>query len=421
LPYTNPRSQQLLSRRFGHHRRNVDRWSVRLTLLLRTLILAGYPLAAMLATVAGTQTAAFTYPFRGLVLGLAIAVLALSFARRQRTRFDSLLVCFLLAYLARLLYDWQIADNPHAEDALFKFLVLVFFPILASMSAADLSIHERALAKGCLALALISLFSAFVLQRLGLSYNPWADAGVEINRLWFEALNPISLGHLAGLACLSALFLSFEAKEEPGWLKILSIAALSFAILMLLYANSRGPILAAAVAMICHFLFRFKRMAFLVPVVLILPIFVATDNFLIAQVVDRFRVNESEIDLSAEGRVLATRAAIEAFIEHPLLGAHFLDPDTAAGNYPHNITIETAMALGVLGIGFLLTMLVRAGGKILAFYNRQHPLLTMLLIQQFVATSLSGAVWGNDAFFLLLAMCLMAKPRQRSQPKEALI
>ncbi len=376
--------------------------------------MAGYPLAAMLATVAGAQSALVTYPFRGLVLGLALVVLALSFSRPKRRRFDTLLVCFFLAYLARLFYDWLIGHNPYAEDAIVYFLVLVFVPVLASMSGPVLASHERVFAKSCLVVSLVSLLCAFVLQRLGLSYNPWADAGVEINRLWFEALNPISLGHLAGLACLSSFYLSFEARRAPVSLRLFSLAALGFAILMLLYANSRGPILAVAIAIACYFLFKSKRMVYLVPFILILPFFITVDNYLAALVVDRFRVNELNTDLSAQARIVAQLAAIDAFIENPLLGAHFLDPDGASGDYPHNITIETAMALGALGIVMFFAMLIRAGYKVLSFYSRENPFLLMLLIQQYVATSFSGSIWGADAFFLALSLCLMARPAQRS-------
>lgn len=377
--------------------------------ILRAMILVGYPLAAMLATVAGTNSVQFTYPFRAFVVVLAIILLALSHNSKERNRFDKLLVCFFLAYLSRLIYDWQFAHNPFAKDALVYYLSLVFIPVLASMSAGGITFkQERLLAKSSIVIATVVIFSAFVLQIFGLTYNPWEEQGVELDRLWFEALNPISLGHVAGLAFLSSFYLAFEAKGEPIWIRRLSILALGFAIVMLLYANSRGPILAVIMALSCYFFLRLKRILLLFPVIITVLYLILTNNFFITAITERFLGAGLADDLSGRDRIDVQAAAIKAFVDNPFFGAYFLDPAMTLGDYPHNVSIETAMALGILGIGILSAIFIKVVYRMFVFYIQQHPFLAMLIVQQFIATSLSGAIWGSDAFFLVLSLCLTA-------------
>ncbi|WP_287204143.1 hypothetical protein, partial [Mesorhizobium sp.] len=41
--------------------------------------------------------------------------------------------------------------------------------------------------------------------------------------------------------------------------------------------------------------------------------------------------------------------AISDFIDSPIVGKHFIDMNWGPGLYPHNILIETLMALGLVG------------------------------------------------------------------------
>ena len=85
-----------------------------------------------------------------------------------------------------------------------------------------------------------------------------------------------------------------------------------------------------------------------------------------------------------------------------------MDTSFGTGAYPHNMLIETGMALGILGLSVMIILFMRAALRVWHFYNVQHPLIAMILIQQVVAMQLSGALWATDAFFMVLGMVLTA-------------
>lgn len=386
-------------------------WSLRLTVLLRTLIFAGFPLAGIVASFVVFESTIITHSYRLFVFILSITVILSNLSRRQFGRFDPMLGLFLAMYACRLLYDWQVADIPGADVSLLFFLVVVVVPLAAALSGAMINLEEQALAKSLVAIISLILILSFIAQQMGLGHNPWAQFGVENTRLMFESLNPISLGHAAGMACLCCMYLLLEAKNVSLSGRALIIGAGMLAAFMLVYANSRGPIIAVGLAMTWFFVSRFRRAVYVAPFLILVPLFLSAENQLLANVLERFDF-DLEANKSIAGRILVQQAALEAFLNYPWFGAHYIDPQLGIGFYPHNITIETAMALGLAGLVMLFGMLFRAGWKVLSFYNRDYPLLTMVLVQQYVASSLSGALWASESFYLALALCLGAKQRR---------
>ena len=156
---------------------------------------------------------------------------------------------------------------------------------------------------------------------------------------------------------------------------------------------------------------RSRRLIYAGPLLFGLLLLIPSDSLIISNVTERFG-GDFELNASNAARILAQRRAIEAFIENPVLGAYYIDTSLGEGNYPHNLTIKSAMALGIVGLTMFLVLLLRAFRGIMKFFNADHPLLVMLLVQQFVGSSLSGALWGADGFFMMLSLCLIARPRR---------
>ena len=320
-----------------------------------------------------------------------------------------MLITFLAIYGFRLLFDWLYVGIPGVEDALIFFMMVCAVPVTASMFAAPTDQDDILFAKWLMSFAILILVLADAAQRLGYSYNPWIQYRTELTRLGFEALNPISLGHVAGLSTICGVYLFVN--RRPG---MASMAAAGFAVflgaLMLVLANSRGPIIAAGFAISWFFLSRLRRAFYIAPLLLGVAYFLSSDNILITNVMDRFG-GDLQSNASNAGRLLSQSLAIEAFFRSPLIGEFYRDPSLDEGSYPHNLIIETAMSLGLFGLTLLTVMFLRVWKNIISFYNAEHPLLVMLMLQSFVATSLSGAIWGADGFFLLLSLCLTARPR----------
>jgi hypothetical protein len=388
----------------------------RLGIVIRVLMLVGYPIVALIAMYAGQDSTILTYPYRAFVLALALVIIVMSIRARGAGQIDSLAMAFFFVYGCRLVYDWQFAEIVGAEKAFLFFVVVVVTPTLASMRAGLTGVDDSTFGLWTIIGGTIAMVLALAGYYLGLAYNPWANTEYDSNRLMFEGLNPISLGHTAGMVAICSVFLLIETRRTL--LKTLIYGnAVVLATVTLLLANSRGPILALGISLGWFLLARVRRLLYIAPVILLLPFFMSEDSRLIANVVERFSAG-FETSGSSGVRLVAQRLAIDAFLEEPILGAHYRDPSLGVGDYPHNLFIEVAMALGLAGIGMLGTMVIQSGKKMLVFYNEAHPLLATLLIQQFVAVSLSGTIWGAEAFFMLLTLCLTARPSV--QPRRRL-
>lgn len=376
-----------------------------LTLLLRVLILVGYPLISMINTFSGLAISEY---YRAIVFFLAVGIMTMSLRNMRRGRIDILLSVFFILYGIRLLFDWLYVGIEGADRANLLFWVMVFVPVLAAMRLG--SVEEEPLAKWLSYVGLLVLLMVVTATILGLNFNPWADIGVstaDTERLQFEALNPISLGHVAGLVLICNTFLLVEY-QATGRKRLILLAGIILAVIVMGLANSRGPILAASSALAFFLLSRSYRWARLAPMLLLagIPIvyFLAQDPQIIGNLLARF-TEDSSFNPSDLARVESQTRAIQAFIENPVFGAFYRDPMLAENEYPHNLIIESAMALGFVGLTLMLLLHVRAAAFVLSKSGGQYPLIVMLLLQQFIAVSLSGAIWGADAFFMLMGMC----------------
>jgi O-antigen ligase len=377
---------------------------------VRVLVLIGYPAVGVFVTFAGLGEASqtLTVPYRVGVLCLAMIVIGAAVTRGLLGRIDGLLVLFWLIYAIRLFYDWQFADIPGADDSLLFFLMVVVVPSIAGILVGTELFADALFAKSVMIVGMFVLVACVAGYAFGYGFNPWADLGEETKRLGFEALNPISVGNAAAIVIICAFFLLMETRLSIVY-KSAAWVAMGLGGYLIAVANSRGPIIACGLALVWFLLARIKRAAYVLPLFLALPFFISADNALIANLLERFTLNYEE-DGSSMSRLLSQQAAIEAFLEHPLFGAFYVDPTLGQGFHPHNIVIETAMALGIFGLLLMLAMLIRAATKVLIFFNAAHPLLVMLLIQQFVLANTSGALYACDAFFMLLGMTFGAVP-----------
>jgi hypothetical protein len=380
-------------------------------LVLRAMVLLGYPMIALLATLLGlgAETGKLTILYRVVVLGLALYVIVANMRYPLGGRLNGLLVTFFLLYIARLLYDWWIVDLAGASNALLFFFMLVVAPSLACMLAGTHAASDDQFAKLLLVLGSVFCIGTLAAQFTGLAYNPWADHGRETNRLAFEALNSISLGHAGAITFITSFYLFVEGRLSFYW-RLALWTGFTVGGSVLVVANSRGPIIALAIALAGFFALRLRRLSYVMPILILAPLIISSDNELISNIFDRFVEQDPfQVNLSNLDRLHSQDAAIASFFKYPIFGEHYLDPALGAGAYPHNIVIETAMALGLVGLSVLGAMLAYAWTQILQFYNRSHPLLVMLFVQQFVAMQLSGALYGADAFFMLLGLALTAR------------
>jgi hypothetical protein len=381
----------------------------RLGLLTRVMILVGYPAVGVLVSFAGLigNTRVLTAPYRVVAILIALPVIVAALGRRLPGRVDPLLGIFWLLYLIRLTYDWQFGGIDGAETALVFFLTAVMVPSIAAIVLGTNTYSDIAFARPLLISGSAVICAIYAAWFLGLGFNPWADQGVETTRLGFEALNPISIGMVSANVLVCAAFIFF-ASPPQGYFKFFVLGTMGLSAVLLLVANSRGPLVACALALTWFFTNKIKRLIYLVPFLLLALLFAPLEGDIIQNMLERFNVDVA-IDGASQDRIRAQKAAFAAFFDYPVFGAFHLDPELGIGYYPHNIVIEAAMALGLVGLLPLLTLMFRAARIAFADFGKEHPLIVTLLILHFFFAGLSGALWGVDTFYMLLGITLNSR------------
>jgi O-antigen ligase len=254
-------------------------------------------------------------------------------------------------------------------------------------------------------------------QSLGLAYNPWEQYGTTQARLGFEALNPISLGHIVGSAILAAIVIISRNGQSNFW-RFAAIITIITGSILLIQAASRGSIVAIAIALLWFSLTKAKRLFVVAPLLFLALAFGLAQTEVIEKIVS-LQDGGAFADRSALERLNTQQMAIADFFGAPLFGAHYANPAWIDGEYPHNILIETAMALGVIGLILWVIMLIKAARKTLTYTSLVRPMLTLLFVQKFIGTLLSGALWGADATLILL-MLVLTMGRSSAHTKTAL-
>jgi O-antigen ligase len=170
-----------------------------------------------------------------------------------------------------------------------------------------------------------------------------------------ERLNAISSSLYS--SCLIAISFKRTFLSKTSLVSVLTnICCLSVGLYSLLLTSSRGPLLFLSIYLI---LLLFHSARSNMPKTLAIILFVVIGFVGIIQYfglgeifyemfISRFTtVAGSSIDESAEGRAVAYQGAISQFLSSPFIGS-FLEERTLK-QYPHNIIIESFMALGIFG------------------------------------------------------------------------
>jgi hypothetical protein len=372
-------------------RRDTNSSSEALARWLFALTLVGYPVAGLIASLMDWGSTLTSIPFRVGVVVLALALWWRSPALTRWSRHHRWLMVFLLLYLARLIWDWAIADVHGAAEASIFFLLTVLLPCAALALAAP-AMREIPAALLLVAIGGTVCAGAVLMQLLGLGVDQ--SLTEQTGRLSFEAVNPITLGHVATITLIASLCLT---RHRPGALEMswVIVAALAAGACLLLSA-SRGPALAFALCMLVFVLVTGRwRWIMLITLLLVSAVLIEGGELWL-----RFAgIAEDE---STSERLLLQGNAISQFLAHPLFGSAFVDPELLT--YPHNLFIETAMALGVVGLGILMLVLARACLRAIKQMRHGNILVPLLFVQYLFAAQLSGAIYGNAGLWMITAL-----------------
>ncbi len=352
-------------------------------------VVLGYPVAALLASAMNWDSEIASIPFRILILVLSVW-LWLTTRNPRRRRGGLLLALFGTAYLLRLLWDLSIAQVPGAAEAMVFFLATVAIPTAALWRGAT-SLSEAQVMR-----LLFMLGSAICIATLGMhALGVGQDRSfTEVTgRLWFEALNPITLGHTAASTLIAALCLVRHGLR-PGHAPLLITGGLAAGTTLLL-AASRGPLLSLVVVGFVYAIVTRRWLRVALIALAFTPFLFAADSELLT------RFSTIEQDESALERLVLQANAIDQFLSHPLFGSAFVELELLT--YPHNLFVETGMALGITGLLLLILILAKVGQAIRRQIGSGRLVVVLLSVQYFISAQFSGAIYGHAP----LAACLV--------------
>lgn len=358
--------------------------------LMLAILVIGYPLSAVVSQMMGAQSGMINIGFRAAILALSFALGIWTISRGQY-RLDALIVIFLTVYTFRLVVDLNYSGLPNIQDDFLFFAATVLGPVLA-LGGGHVWYNERMLAK------LVGSIGGFagVLIVYSLTFQPdQMLSEAQGGRAGFEFLNPISISYHGLFIAAAALILIFTTR---GWRdKLIWVAVVIMGAYLLIAGGSRGPLVALVIAAgltgLANSRAASSYVALLVVLVPLLLVLGAPQL-----IVERFL--SAGNDASSLERFQSVRLALELALDNPLLGYAYIEPNT--GSYPHNLLVESAMALGVFGLVLMLALqvaLLRAAWRL---SKGGEWLLAFLAMTAFANAWISGSIWGSSLFFAVL-------------------
>lgn len=376
--------------------------------------LAGYPVASFLPEAMGLDSRIVTVPYRALVLSLALLVLfrlALGHLHGHAGRLALPLMFFWALYLLRMMTDLfvnPVASSLPPQEILLYGLGVCFVPMLAFFVLQSEKTILRSV-RGTIILLALGCF-------LGI-YDNLANLGSD-SQIWANtSLNTISFGHVGASVCgLSVLYL-LQGKRSAPFPRVALLGFIPLGLTSMFLAGSRGPAVALAVMLLVLAIANLKRgkagpiIVLLIALASILPPLFNEQIRIANTLVDRL-TNVSGA-LSSVQRISLWRSSWAQFLEHPVTGSSLELRNFVT--YPHNLVLESFMAVGLLG-GLAFTVLTVMGLSLsfkLIKDDAKYGWVGLLLIQHTIAGMFSGALYLSLYLWYLLAAVAAASYAHR--------
>lgn len=405
-----------------------ERRTAWLAALVAMFTIAGYPIVAGLTTVMSVDNRPASIAARALFLLMTLIVLV----RARWTRPGAATAVFWAAwwlfwvlYLVRLLFDGAVQPDA-LKIPLMEYLTFALGASLlpaVAMSGRHVPYMMQRLFWPLLLICtfglLINLWAIFFQQGL-LAQLQFAELRAES-----ETLNPISIGHLGATAVLMSFWHLFGPTDGTSpRRRLLPATAIALGLIAIAASGSRGPALALALCLLAAFAVLGTGMLRAAVATLLaglaIGVFVgerglgldAESLFLIE------RLSESAFSDSERERLLA--AGWQAFLAWPLTGAGTEPLET----YPHNLVLESFVALGIVGGGAFCTLLAIALARAfkLAHVRPHHFWVSLLLLQYTVGAMFSGNLSQSSVLWVLLALVVsVANPTSPARSADRMI
>jgi O-antigen ligase len=355
----------------------------------------GYPLAGALTSILTPGTQTITIGFRWLVIALSFLVWVQAILGRQQRLFPPFLMVFFAFCVARMYYDNFVAFIPDADKVGLYFVGTVLPPALV------VGICYRNYRKENLPIAIFvlsSIVTVLVTLIEELQLAGAANMSEALGRLFFESLNATLIGNTAVFAIMSGLLIW---NRSPLWIRVLIVATSANSVYLLGLAAARGPIVSLVMSFVYLAWIRrsFALLALLAFFVTIPALWLSDGAF---QIFDRFIT--FGVDESSTERIRAMDQSWSSALENPWFGLAYVEPTVMF--YPHNLAIESGLAMGI--VGFLMMIFMQTRLLLLSSWlgSRGDKMLGILVVSALTGANLSGSIWQSADFWMVATLTL---------------
>lgn len=384
------------------------------------------------------------FPARSVpLISFAWIMLAVAFAFRRgvgsslRRAASAPLVLSTLALFALLLVRLPATtDSSYGNLKLQLFVIgdlaVLVGGILLGRRSGDIELYLL------LTLFIDALSGILVLRQLGTASSGATD------RYGLPLQNVISLGVQGAEALMVATFLLVKGRRR--WHQLFAAAVIPVSLVALLASGSRGPVLGGSLGLLVLLvmLARSRRAALRI---VALGVVVVASFVLVLQLVPSGAAHRSlsivtgtKSGLASNGRDQLWTAAWDTFSAHPLLGVgtgsfathgrRIVCPGPGClDRYPHNVVLEMAAELGILGAVLMIVVIVSAAVAILRVRSlggrraEYTPILFALFVAASTTAMLTGDVSGDGGIWLqggiALGIVLGAPPDRHGAVDQA--
>lgn len=369
--------------------------SKRINVILGNGVLAlgilGFPIVASITVILSFQGNGLSIAYRIAYLIICSALLLRSLLARQY-RIDLLISIFLFIYTWRIGYDYLYSNLPKIDEDTQFYVATVLLPVLCIGGGRKWYDENTALLWLLFVGVVGNLLVVYALRTNAAYFS--SNPNIEVQAA-LTTLNPITMGYNGIITASAATMIMLRTRN------LLWRAFLVFSILLSIYltvtAAARGPIVALFCGMAVMGLTNRRASVGFISASLIAAVVV---NFtgLPDIVFDRF--SSAGTDRSSLERVEAITLAIKEASDNLLFGYAYIEPVT--GLYPHNLLVESALAIGIVGLLLMGWMLMSMLFNSLRSAFRGEMLMPFLAITQFVNAWLSASLWTSVAFYVML-------------------
>lgn len=388
-----------------------------IALLFVFLTLMGYPLVTSLFLPAFSDeeliSQSVTYPFRALVLLLAVSLIVFKPIIKQsitNRKWANLFIAFILIYIIRILFDIYVVKIyviPFFRLRVIQHFFLAVIPSLWAISRSAQYIDYNRLNKwllygGILLLIIISINEPSLIQ---------AEFDESERMVGNVGLGSISLGQLGVTVFLTTIAWMLTYRNKTIYKPILLIILLVSSVVML-RAASRGPLVTFIVMIMIILMSTInnKVLAIALSVIASAFLFINIEGVLhflgqISPVMEQ-RMLSTVNEGNTSYRDILYANAFSVFLRHPIIGSQFV---TDFGFYSHNTVLDVLMSLGILGGLVWIVVIIKV--FIVTFkkveYHSCLSTICLLSFQNIFAGFFSGTLYDDHIQIILIAMVLL--------------